>query len=39
MMTSFLRRRASGLLKSIYRLTQAVSRNAVDNHIENYIVD
>ena len=39
MMTSFLRRRASGLLKSIYRLTQAVSRNAVDNHIENYIID
>jgi O-methyltransferase len=27
------------MLQRIYRLTQSVSRNAVDNHVENYIVD
>ena len=34
-----LRRTASGVLKRIHRPTQAMSRHAVDNHIENYIVD
>jgi O-methyltransferase len=38
-MASVLRRTASGVLKRIHRLTQALSRNAVDNHVENYIVD
>jgi O-methyltransferase len=39
MMSGLLRKKASGLLKKIYRLTQSVSRNAVDSHIENYIID
>ena len=33
-----LRRKASGLLKDIYRLTQTLSRGSVDNHVENFIV-
>jgi O-methyltransferase len=38
-MASMLRRTASGMLKRFHRLTQSVSRNAVDTHVENYIVD
>lgn len=34
-----LRKKASAVLKGFYRLTQAVSRDAVDSHIENYVVN
>jgi len=39
MALALLRRRASGVLKEFHRLTQSLSRNAVDSHVENYIVD
>jgi hypothetical protein len=39
MMSGLLRKKASGLLKGIYRLTQSVSRNAVDTNIENYVIN
>lgn len=38
-MASRLRKAASGVLRKMYRLTQAISRNAVDSHVESYIVD
>jgi hypothetical protein len=34
-----LRKTASGVLRRIHRLTQALSRNAVDSHVESYLVD
>ncbi len=39
MTLALLRRKASAVLKGIYRLTQAVSRDAVDSHIENYFIN
>jgi O-methyltransferase len=36
-MASMLRKTASGMLRRIHRLTQALSRNAVDSHLESYI--
>lgn len=37
MTTGMLRKTASSVLRKVYRLTQSVSKNAVDSHIENYI--
>jgi macrocin-O-methyltransferase TylF-like protien len=33
-----LRKKASGLLKDVYRLTQTLSRGSVDSHIENFVI-
>ena len=38
MTSPVLREKASCVLKGVYRLTQALSRNSVDSHIENYII-
>ena len=37
--SDLLRQKAARALKGLYRLTQSLSRHAVDSHVERYVID